>query len=214
MTKYRLILVGDRSLVLSGLSSMLESDHLAVIGTAASSELPELLRSSGERPDVVLWDGSTNLEEDFLRCTQIGREFPDIDIVVLTEEVDEVSTSCALPVNVRGLLPRAISIGGLKLSLQLIALGEDLFAIPCSLVGAWQACSAAPRATTAAELRIALSSREAQILQRLGAGLPNKAIARELGVAEGTVKVHVKSAFRKISVNNRTQAALWVMNNL
>jgi len=54
-----------------------------------------------------------------------------------------------------------------------------------------------------------LSSREAEILRCLMHGAPNKVIARELDVAEATVKVHVKAILRKIQVSNRTQAAIW-----
>jgi two-component system, NarL family, nitrate/nitrite response regulator NarL len=58
-----------------------------------------------------------------------------------------------------------------------------------------------------------LSSREENILRCIGEGDPNKIIARKIGIAEGTVKVHVKAILRKIRVGNRTQAAIWLMNN-
>jgi two-component system nitrate/nitrite response regulator NarL len=59
---------------------------------------------------------------------------------------------------------------------------------------------------------LVLSDREKQILRCLVNGLPNKVIARELGIAETTVKVHVKSVLRKIRASNRTQAAMWAVN--
>jgi two-component system, NarL family, nitrate/nitrite response regulator NarL len=58
-----------------------------------------------------------------------------------------------------------------------------------------------------------LSNRERVILKHLMQGASNKQIARELNIAEQTVKVHVKSLLRKIRVNNRTQAAMWAMEN-
>jgi two-component system nitrate/nitrite response regulator NarL len=57
------------------------------------------------------------------------------------------------------------------------------------------------------------SPREAEILQRLLQGRSNKTIARELGITETTVKVHLKSLLRKINASNRTQAAIWALNN-
>jgi two-component system nitrate/nitrite response regulator NarL len=54
-----------------------------------------------------------------------------------------------------------------------------------------------------------LSGRETAILMRLMHGASNKVIARELDIAEATVKVHVKSVLRKVRVKNRTQAATW-----
>ena len=58
-----------------------------------------------------------------------------------------------------------------------------------------------------------LSPREQAILQCLTEGHSNKCIARMIDIAEATVKVHVKAILRKIRVQNRTQAAIWGMNN-
>ncbi len=58
-----------------------------------------------------------------------------------------------------------------------------------------------------------LSSREHEILFYIGEGASNKLIARRFGITEGTVKIHVKAILRKIGASNRTQAAIWGMNN-
>ena len=58
-----------------------------------------------------------------------------------------------------------------------------------------------------------LSEREAQILDGLVKGHPNKLIARTCEISDATVKVHMKSIMRKIRVENRTQAAIWAMKN-
>ena len=57
------------------------------------------------------------------------------------------------------------------------------------------------------------SDREWEILRCLSSGSSNKAIARELSIAETTVKVHIKSLLRKLAVSNRTQAAIWALNH-
>jgi two-component system nitrate/nitrite response regulator NarL len=59
-----------------------------------------------------------------------------------------------------------------------------------------------------------LSAREAEILRCLTKGSPNKVIARDLDMAEATVKVHVKAILRKIGAGNRTQAALWASQRM
>jgi two-component system nitrate/nitrite response regulator NarL len=59
-----------------------------------------------------------------------------------------------------------------------------------------------------------LSGREDAILRLLMEGAPNKIIARKLGVAEATVKVHIKAILRKIRAQNRTQAAMWATTHL
>src|SRR4030088_2616482 len=58
-----------------------------------------------------------------------------------------------------------------------------------------------------------LSPREKSILHCLSEGDSNKCIARKIDIAEATVKAHVKAILRKIRVQNRTQAAIWGMNN-
>lgn len=60
---------------------------------------------------------------------------------------------------------------------------------------------------------LGLSHRELQILQGLVDGWANKMIARRLNIAEATVKVHIKGLLRKLHVSNRTQAAVWAINN-
>ena len=60
---------------------------------------------------------------------------------------------------------------------------------------------------------MACRRREREILQHLVMGASNKLIANRLGITEATVKVHLKTLLRKIDVNNRTQAAIWAMNN-
>jgi len=58
-----------------------------------------------------------------------------------------------------------------------------------------------------------LSTRERLILAHLTRGASNKHIARELQIAEATIKVHVKAILRKIRVSNRTQAAMWAISH-
>jgi DNA-binding NarL/FixJ family response regulator len=58
-----------------------------------------------------------------------------------------------------------------------------------------------------------LSPREAQMLRLLVDGLLNKQIAARLGITERTVKAHLTSAYQRVGVADRTQAALWVQRN-
>ena len=94
---------------------------------------------------------------------------------------------------------------------QLLLCGENLAAMPAVLQRNSTACSEAP-SHAVYKTRVPLSQRENEILHHLKNGSPNKAIARQLDLAEATVKVHVKSLLRKIEVGNRTQAAVWAMH--
>ena len=55
-----------------------------------------------------------------------------------------------------------------------------------------------------------MTEREREVLRLVADGLPNKVIARRLGISEKTVKAHVTRVFQAIGVTDRTQAALWV----
>ena len=92
-------------------------------------------------------------------------------------------------------------------SLTLINLGETVF--PSGLALAWMSGGvSANRTLTDRCAGRDLTRREAEILDCLTAGASNKQIARDLGITEATVKIHMKSLIRKIGVRNRTQAAL------
>jgi two-component system nitrate/nitrite response regulator NarL len=210
MNKCCVILVGDSRLFLEGLSLMLESGDLTVARTINSaSELLPLLTAIDEHPDLIVWDSSTNLEQDLVRWAEIHREFPKIGIVALADEVDAAHLDRALAAGVRGLLPKCISTDALRLSLQSMAFAENVTIVPFNLARSRQESAAGRNPIGASILTIPLSSREAEILERLGVGAPNKVIARELSIAEATIKVHVKALMRKINVSNRTQAAVW-----
>jgi two-component system, NarL family, nitrate/nitrite response regulator NarL len=214
MDKCRVILVGESRLFLEGLSLMLESDDLTVVCTTNSaSEVPLLLTAIDEHPDLIVWDSSTNLEQDLAQWTEIHREFPKIGIVALADEVDAAHVDRALAAGVRGLLSRCISTDALRLSLQSMAFAGNVAIVPLNLARSGQGSSAARSPIGASTLPVPLSSREAEILEHLGMGAPNKVIARELSIAEATIKVHVKALMRKINVSNRTQAAVWSRMN-
>jgi two-component system, NarL family, nitrate/nitrite response regulator NarL len=100
----------------------------------------------------------------------------------------------------------------LRQSLELIMMGESV--LPFSLIASSFPNETEPRreeqppATTAAEY--AFSTRELQVLEILQNGKSNKVIARELGLSEATIKVHVKNVMRKLGAANRTEAAIWM----
>ena len=90
-------------------------------------------------------------------------------------------------------------------------LGETVF--PSQLATAWATGQLRQSGNTieTGKMLEVLTHRETEILGCLTEGAPNKMIARQLGITEATVKIHVKSLIRKIGLQNRTQAALWAI---
>jgi DNA-binding NarL/FixJ family response regulator len=94
-------------------------------------------------------------------------------------------------------VPKTLSARSLVHAIRLMAMGERFVPVECLT---------APRRDPAAGLR--LSEREIEVLRGLSIGLANKEIARRIQLSEATVKLHVKTLYRKLGVANRTQAAI------
>jgi two-component system nitrate/nitrite response regulator NarL len=115
-----------------------------------------------------------------------------------------------------GLCSTAMSREDLIKALELVMLGETFIA-PALTLSLWDEGSRQRQARPDGAMVVGpatavadkLSGRETQILSHLTLGSSNKHIARELGLAEATVKVHIKGILRKLKAANRTQAAMW-----
>ena len=213
MTKRRLILVGKNRLSREGLKQILENDALTIVGSlGATSELPMLLRSKINYVDLILITATPIEQDDLETIREITLEFPETGIAILASSSDFSGYQAAVAAGARGFLPDTISSAALCLSLQLIALGENLCAGPTGLTKSQTTLITRSPIGKSTPLRTPLSAREWEILECLEDGSPNKIIARKLGIAEPTVKVHVKALLRKLAVDNRTQAAVWAMS--
>jgi two-component system nitrate/nitrite response regulator NarL len=138
---------------------------------------------------------------------------PESKIIVLSNSLVPRTLAQALDVGVDGFLLKNISLEGLTQSLNLVMLGEKVF--PTQLAGLLAEGKARPERPIfrAAVRPSGLSEREAAILRCLVFGYPNKVIADQLQMTEASVKVHLKAVLRKIHASNRTQAAIWAINN-
>jgi two-component system nitrate/nitrite response regulator NarL len=212
MSKVRLILVGENRLFREGLGYVLATEDMTITAQVSYlSELPPLLSAAGPGADLIVYDQSEI--EDFNALKEITQEFTQIAVVILADRIDRAALDFAVAGGARGFLPKSVSAAALRLSLELILLGEDLFPAPVLPASERPMAAKPPTATDAHPLLAPLSPREREILNCLEFGMPNKTIARRLDMAEATVKVHLKAVLRKINVGNRTQAAIWAMNN-
>lgn len=132
-------------------------------------------------------------------------------VVVLAHEADSLTLSDDQIAPLSGLLTYSLSGDAFMRSLRLICSGERVFPLALTL-GRNRPTRPKDKELRASDAR--LSPREREVLFHLVDGQSNKGIARILGMAEATVKVHLKSVLRKIGVDNRTQAAIWAVANL
>jgi len=206
----RVCLVGERRLVRAGLRHILRNDSFEVVREVdAVSGYGEI----DQECDLFLIDKPDDGRDIDADIRHLKRAPARVRAVVLAESMDGHRVAGSFVAGVDGYLLAEISPEALCESLRLVMLGEKVF--PSRLVTllaskAWEPRQPEP---SAADSGGVLSDREVAIMSRLTGGMPNKVIASELTITEATVKVHLKSIMKKIGVSNRTQAAVWAINN-
>lgn len=206
-------LVGGEVLFREGLRHLLKDSPIRVTGS-----LPGLEALIGNADDAPPADMTVAIFLDMppidpspaAGLKRLMAERPALRLVVLVSEESMDQLMLALDLGFHALLPRGISKEALIQSIALVMLGENVF--PTRLAARLIGGTAPPRAAaTPGQSGPRLTPREAEILQHLVEGEPNKVIARRLGIAEATVKVQVRRLLKKIHVGNRTQAAIWAL---
>jgi len=204
MTASRTLLIEPNRLFRDGLKHLLTGTRFEVGAEFNTVDLALAAAETAGMPDLVI-SGQPVTGEAELRA--LREAFPTARIVVLADELSVDVLRAAMGGGADGFLSKSVSPEALLQSLQLVMLGEKVF--PTNLAAMLLDMTAAgPQHSVRG-----LSPREQEILQALVTGASNKMIANKLGITEATVKVHLKTLLRKIDVNNRTQAAIWAMNN-
>jgi DNA-binding NarL/FixJ family response regulator len=133
-------------------------------------------------------------------------------ILLLGDPTDVQIRQVAATGRLRGILPEATPMKTLMSGVQFVMDGGSCFPNPINdlsrdiiLDGPMGAAASTPLATT---MPIALTKRERAVLECLSLGLPNKAIATKLTVAENTVKIHMRGLLKKLGAANRTEAVV------
>jgi DNA-binding NarL/FixJ family response regulator len=197
----RVLVAEDHAIVRRGLEQLLAGfDEIEVVGSAANgAEAVEL--AARRHPDVVLMD---LVMPDF-GGVEATRRIVDADsevkVVVLTSFSDRRAITDALDAGAIGYLLKDGEPDELMRGIGAAAAGESPLAP--------KAARELLRARTERPAGAELSPREREVLVLVASGLPNKLIARRLGISEKTVKAHLTSVFAQIGVTDRTQAALW-----
>lgn len=124
--------------------------------------------------------------------------------VVMSSSDGERTVLAAIEHGAAGFIPKTSQAGAMLNALRTV-LGGGIF-LPSHFAGASMGRVAPPAASSADAL--GLSSRQVDVLRQLAEGKSNKAICRELGISESTVKTHLETIFRKLGATSRTQAVV------
>jgi DNA-binding NarL/FixJ family response regulator len=197
----RVLLADDHALVRRGLRQLLDGfEGVKVAGEAADGD--EAVRLDAElAPDVVLMDLEMPGVDGSAATRRIVAARPGARVVILTSFADRERILDALDAGAVGYLLKDAEPDELERGVHAAARGESPLAP--------RAATAVLQARSTRRPEVELTEREREVLDCVAAGLPNKLIARRLGISEKTVKAHLTRIYETIGVTDRTQAALW-----
>jgi NarL family two-component system response regulator LiaR len=206
VAEIRVLIADDHAVVRQGLRTFLElQEDIEVVADVADGEAA--LRAAVEHePDVVLMDlvmpGMGGVEA----IGALREVRPEARVLVLTSFLDDEKLFPAVRAGAAGYLLKDVEPAELVRAIRTVDAGEALLhpAVAARLMEEF----AETERPVAEE---ALTAREREVLELIARGLPNKLIARDLQIAEKTVKTHVSSILSKLGLTDRTQAALYAV---
>ncbi|MDQ1508107.1 MAG: hypothetical protein QOD57_5834 [Actinomycetota bacterium] len=210
----RLLVVDDHPVVRQGLRTFLGTrSDFEVVGEAGDGETA-VAEAARLRPDVILMDLVMPGVDGLEAIGRIRAADPHARILVLTSFASADQVLPALRAGAAGYLLKDAAPGDVEAAIRAVHRGEGLLdpAVTATVLAEVNrpGRDSPPAGSRAGDPGFAaLTPRERQVLGLLGRGMTNAAIARELFVAEKTVKTHVSSILAKLRLADRTQAALY-----
>lgn len=214
MSKLRIFLIDDHNLFRSGVKALLvRQPDFEVVGEAADG-LEGLKRAKQLKPDVVLLDLNMPGISGREAVKMLVEELPQTQVLMLTVSEDAEDLMDTLKSGARGYLLKNIDADYLVESIRRAARGEAVMSpqMTSKLVRGLQAGGAEVVLPPTAE-KDRVSPREREVLALLARGASNKEMARELQLAESTVKIHVQNILRKLNLSSRVQAAVYAVEH-
>lgn len=207
----RVLLIDDHALFRIGLQELLERRGIEVVGAVGDCRAGRELAASAQ-PDVVLLDLRMPEASGLKVLRKLRETHPDLPVAMLTTSADERDVIESLREGAHGYLLKDMEPDELIAALSDIIHGKTVVAKDLAGVLA-RAVRGVTESKTRAGAFSELTRRELEILCHLAGGHSNKVIARSLGIAEGTVKLHVKAILRKLHVHSRVEAAVIAVEN-
>jgi DNA-binding NarL/FixJ family response regulator len=207
----RVLLVDDQAIIRQGLRALLglEADLRVVADADHGRSAVAAIHSRVNGPDavdVVLMDLRMPVMDGVAASREIGRQFPDVKVLVLTTFDDDELVQQAIAAGARGYLLKNTPSEELADAIRAVHRGYAQFG-----PGIFQKVMPAPPASPAPDLPPGfadLTPREREVLKLLGTGANNREIAAALYLSEGTVKNHVTHVLTRLGLRDRTQAAI------
>jgi two-component system nitrate/nitrite response regulator NarL len=213
----RVLVVDDHTLFRRGLIALLAGDCRFEIVAEAGDANEAHRRAADTQPDVVLLDNHMPGVSGVDALAGFKDAAPQARVLMLTVSEDERDLAAALRGGACGYLLKTMDSDMLAAAIQRTMVGDSVVSpeMTSKLVSAFQArqsdaAPAPPAADPDPDPIHSLSPREREILALIAKGASNKEVARDLGIAEATVKIHVQHILRKLNLSSRVQAAVYL----
>lgn len=207
----RILLVDDHTLFRSGLKALLQrQSDFQVVGEAGDG-LEGVKLAEQLHPDVVLLDLDMPVMHGRDALAQLLNTQPQLAVLMLTVSEDSEDLAECMKTGARGDPLKKIDADFLLSAIRRAVDGDNVLSpeMTAKLVQRLRA----PAASSQAPEYESLTPRERETLSWLAQGVSNKQIAREMDVAESTIKVHVQNILRKLNLHSRVQAAVYAVEN-
>jgi DNA-binding NarL/FixJ family response regulator len=215
----RVLLADDQALILESLEMMLNlKEDIRVVGAAHDGkeaiELAEQLH-----PDVILMDVRMPVLDGVASLERICARHPDIQVIVLTTFDDDEYVFKALRHGARGYLLKTIPVDELAKAIRTVHGGGALIhpGVAVKVFDHFKRGAAEAEARGAAlppaEIPGGLNRSDLRIVKLIAAGLSNREITSRLNLSEGTVRNYISNILLKLHLRDRTQIALWAVQN-
>ncbi len=208
MSKAKILLIDDHPMLRKGVAQLISlEDNLIVIGEANSGE-EGITFAIEHNPDLILLDLNMKGLSGIDTLSALKRANISAKVVIFSVSDSESDVLQALKFNADGYLLKDSEPEELIENINQAIAGEFVISNPLAKI---LARSLRPQLTTS--VLDSLTQRELENLKLIASGKSNKDIARKLGIAEATVKVHVKNLFKKLGLKTRVEAAIWAVEH-
>ncbi|GAB48601.1 response regulator [Mobilicoccus pelagius] len=209
----RVLVVDDQELFRGSLAAVIDTQpDLTVVGEAANG-LMAVEQADTLRPDVVVMDVEMPVLDGIEAAGLVRERLPHVKVVMLTVDDDDENLMRAVRLGVHGYLLKNLRPAELFDMIRAVVRGETPVApaLVGRLLAELRGTTPTPRTSAPTRPEDLLSARELEILRLVAHGLSNKEIGSRLCITEGTVKNHVHNALQKLGMENRIQAAAYIV---
>jgi DNA-binding NarL/FixJ family response regulator len=202
----KILIADDHEVVRFGLKAMLEKSDIRIIAET-SDGIAAYKMAKKHRPNLVMLDVRMPAGDGLTCLGRLRLDLPDIPVLMFSSFDNPTYIARALALGAAGYVPKNASRDKIIHAIRAAAAGDTIW----SKEDLRRVTGALVVPSPVAEGDVALTKRESEVLKQVALGLTNKEIGLSLGISYETVKEHVQHILQKLSVTDRTQAAVWAV---